>query len=66
MKKNPEFLLSHLCGIIQIQVSNEKLWPVHRIFLCVYRDFDLEDIILGQGYDTSLRHGQQLCEILSK
>ena len=29
-------------------------------------DLDLEDMTLGQGHDTTLGHGQQLCEILSK
>ena len=27
---------------------------------------DLGDMTFGQGYDTSLGHGQQLCEILSR
>ena len=29
-------------------------------------DLDLGDMTLGQGHDTSLGHGQQLCEILSR
>ena len=29
-------------------------------------DIDLEDVTLGQGHDTLLGHGQQLCEILSR
>ena len=28
-------------------------------------DLDLGGITLGQGHDTTLGHGQQLCEILS-
>ena len=29
-------------------------------------DLDLGGITLGQGHDTPLDHGKQLCEILSK
>ena len=29
-------------------------------------DLDLGDITLGQGHDTPLGHGRQLCEILSR
>ena len=29
-------------------------------------DLDLGDMTLGQGHDTPLGHGQQLCEILSR
>ena len=29
-------------------------------------DLDLEDLTLDKGHDTPLRHGQQLCEILSR
>ena len=35
------------------------------VWLCMQCDLDLIDIALGQGHDTPLCHGQQLCEILS-
>ena len=35
-------------------------------WVCVHCDHDLGDMTLGQGHDTSLGHGQQLCEILSR
>ena len=31
-----------------------------------YVHLDLGDMTLGQGHDTPLGHGQQLCEILSR
>ena len=39
-----------------------------RTLISVYMhcDLDLEDMTLGQGHDTPLGHGQQLCEILSR
>ena len=46
-------------NIIQIQLGSEELWPGHRYF-------DLGDMILGQGLDTPLGHGQQLHEISSR
>ena len=42
------------------------LLPRHRFPVCVHCDLDLGDITLGQGHDTPLGHGQQLCEILSR
>ena len=51
---------------IQIQHGSEELWPRHRFWLCVHCDLDLGDMTLGQGHDTPLSHGQQLCEILSR
>ena len=42
-------------------IGNEELWPGHR--LLVYVHYDLGDITLVQGHDTSLGHGQQLCEV---
>ena len=47
-----KFNSSHFWRIIQIQVSDEKLWPEHRLSLCVHRDLDLEDMTLGQGHNT--------------
>ena len=55
-----------VCNIIQIQQSSEKLWPGHGFSVFVHYDFDLGDMILGQGHDTPLGHGQQLCVILSR
>ena len=52
-------------NIIQIQLGSEELWPGHRYLVCVHCDLDLRDMTLGQGHDTPLGHGQQLCEILS-
>ena len=37
-----------------------------RIWVCVHCDLDLEDMNCGQGHDTPLGHGQQLCELLSR
>ena len=37
-----------------------------RFWVCVHYDLDLGDMTLGQGHDTPLGHGQQLCEILSR
>ena len=34
--------------------------------LSEFCDLDLGDMTLGQGHDTPLGHGQQLCAILSK
>ena len=33
---------------------------------CYDFDLDIGGLTLGQGYDTPLGHGQQLCEILSR
>ena len=40
--------------------------PGTHILLCVHFDLDLGGMTLGQGYDTPLGHGQQLCEILTR
>ena len=53
-------------NIIQIQLGSEELWPGHGFPVCVHCDLDLGDMTLGQGHDTPLGHGQQLCEILSR
>ena len=37
-----------------------------RFWVCVHCDHDLRDMTLGQGHDTPLGYGQQLCEILSR
>ena len=51
-------------NIIQIKLRNEE--PGHRFWVCVHCDLALGDMTLGQGHDTPLGHGQQLCEILSR
>ena len=38
----------------------------HGFWVCAHCDLDLLDMTLGQGYDTPLGHGQQLCEIISR
>ena len=53
-------------NIIQIQLGTEELWPGHEFLVFVHYDLDLRDITWGQGHDTPLGHGQQLCEILSR
>ena len=57
-------------NIIQIQLGSEELWPGHGFpvywYMYVHCDLDLRDMTLGQGHDTPLDHGQQLCEILSR
>ena len=53
-------------NIIQIQLGSEELWPGHGFPVYVHCDLDLGDMTLGQGHDTPLGHGQQLCEILSR
>ena len=53
-------------NIIQIQLASEELWPVHGFPVRVHCDLDLGDMALGQGHDTPLVQGQQLCEIISR
>ena len=53
-------------NIIQIQLGSEELWPGHGFWVYVHCDLDLGGMTLGQGHDTPLSHGQQLCEILSR
>ena len=53
-------------NIIQIQHGKEELWPGRRFWVCEHYKLDLWDITLGQGHDTPLGHGQQLCEMLSR
>ena len=55
-----------LWNINQIQLGSQGLWPGHGFWVCVHCDLDLSDMTLGQGHDTPLGHGQQLCHILSK
>ena len=49
-----------------MQHGNEELWPEHRFCVCVHYDLDIGGMTLGQGHDTPLGHGQQLCEVLSR
>ena len=51
-------------SIIQIQHGSEELWPGHRFRVWVQCDLGLGDMTMGEGHDTLLGHGQQLCEIL--
>ena len=53
-------------NIIQIKLGSEELWPGHAFPVCLHCDLDLGDMTLGQGHDTTLGHGQQLCEIISR
>ena len=53
-------------NIIQIKLGTAELWPRHRFSVYVYCYLDLGDMTLGQGHDTLLGNGQQLCEILSR
>ena len=53
-------------NIIQIQLGSEELWPGHGFPVCVHCDLDPWGMTFGQGHDTPLGHGQQLCEILSR
>ena len=53
-------------NITQIQLGSEELWPRHGFPVYVHCDLDLGEMILGQGHDTPLHHGQQLCDILSR
>ena len=52
-------------NIIQIKVGNEELRPGHRCLVNEHCDLDLGDMALGQGHDTPLGYGQQVCEMLS-
>ena len=52
--------------IMQIQHGSEEIWPGHRFFVNVHGDLDLGNMTLGQGHDTTLGHGQQLCVISSR
>ena len=63
---NPWVMETIVWNIIQIQHGSEELWPGHRFLVCVQCDLDIRDMTLGQDYDTSLGHGQRLCEILSR
>ena len=53
-------------NIIQIQHGSEELWPRHGFRVCVHCDLDIRDMTLGEGHDTPLGHGRQVCEILSR
>ena len=50
----------------QIELGSDELWSGHGFLVYVHSDIDLRDMTLGQGHDTPLGHGQQLCEILSR
>ena len=48
------------------QVTSEKLWLGHNLFLYVHYDPDLGDKTLGQCHDKPLGVGQKLYEVSSK
>ena len=52
-------------SIIRIKLDSKELQPRYRFQECVHCN-DLGDMTSGQGHDTPLSHGQQLCEILSR
>ena len=43
-----------------------ELWRKYGCQVCVHCDIAIGNMTLGQGHDTPLSHGQQLCEILSR
>ena len=53
-------------NIILIQLGSYELWPRHGFLVCVHCDLDIGEMTLGQDHDTSLGHGQQISEILSR
>ena len=53
-------------NIIEIKLGSEEVWPGYGFPVCVHCELDLGDMTLGQGHDTPLGHGQQLCEIISR
>ena len=56
-----------LWNIIKIQLGSMELWPGHGfVYVCTVTLIDFGDVTSGQGHDTPLGHGQQLCEILSR
>ena len=56
----------HTLGSWATVVRNVIQIHRHGFLVCVYCDLDLRDMTFGQGHDTPLGHGQQLCEILSR
>ena len=71
---NQNTTTTYICTKCRIKNTNyqtnsetaNKLWPGHKFLVCLHCDLDLGDMTLGQGHDTPLGHGQQLCEILSR
>ena len=53
-------------NIIHIKHGSQELWPGHGFPVYVHCDLDIGDMTLGQGHDTPLSQGQQLCEIISR
>ena len=37
-------------NIIQIPHDSKELWPVHRVWICLYCDLDLKDMTLVKGH----------------
>ena len=60
----PDTDFQYVCTVtltLEIGQGSTKLWPEHGFPVCVHCDLDLGDMTLGQGHDTPLGHGQQLC-----
>ena len=59
----------YVCTVtLALQIMRYNVWPwssEHKFWICMHSDLDLRDMTLGQGHDTPLGHGQQLCEIIS-
>ena len=58
-----------LCAILILLFRSNfavRSYGPDRFPVCVHCDLDLGDMTLGQGHDTPLGYGQQLCEILSR
>ena len=53
-----------LCAILSRSNLAVRSYDLDREFRYACTDLDLGDMTLGQGHDTPLGHGQQLCEIL--
>ena len=53
-------------NIFQIQDVSIGVMTWTWIWVCMHWDLDLEDMMLSQGHETTLSHGQKLCETLSR
>ena len=53
-------------SIIPVKFDSKELWAGYGYWVCIHYDLDLGYLSLGQGHDTPLSHGRQLCEILSR
>ena len=55
-----------LCDILSMSNMAVRSDGPSGYWICAHCDFNLEDMTFGQGHDTPVGHGQQLCEILSR